>query len=296
MCMHSDICRLVKALYHFLACESFYASPVLSSSISIDIYICPKPSVPSDSRYTQKDIVMLRRLTTSAQQSLGFRLPIAAASTSLRFTTILCVKKGDEVVLIGDRQVTLGERIVAKSSACKLRRLNERKVAVGFAGSTADAFALMEKLETKLNDFPDQLARAAVELAKDWRTDKALRRLEASLIVCNAEEVLEIDGQGNVITPEEDGIIAIGSGGTYAKAAARALIDVDGFDAESIARKAMKIATDIDVFSNGSWDMEKIKKEDAEGSSEEEGSKKAEAAKGTATKKTKGGDVVEAEM
>lgn len=182
----------------------------------------------------------------------------SALSAARRHTTILCVRKGDEVVLIGDRQVTLGERIVAKSSACKLRRLSERRVAVGFAGSTADAFALMEKLEGKLMDFPDQLARAAVELAKDWRTDKALRRLEASLIVCNAEEVLEIDGQGNVITPEEDGIIAIGSGGTYAKAAARALIDVEGFDAETIARKAMKIATDIDVFSNNSWDMEKI--------------------------------------
>ncbi|CCW69233.1 unnamed protein product [Phytomonas sp. Hart1] len=174
-----------------------------------------------------------------------------------RHTTILSVRKGDKVVLIGDRQVTLGERIVAKASACKLRKLNDN-VAVGFSGSTADAFALMEKLENKLNDFPDQLTRAAVELAKDWRTDRALRRLEASLIVCGREETLEIDGQGNVITPEEDGIVAIGSGGTYAKAAARALIDLDDFDAEKIARKAMKIATDIDVFSNGNWDMESL--------------------------------------
>lgn len=164
------------------------------------------------------------------------------------------------MILIGDRQVTLGERIVAKSSACKLRKLNDN-VVIGFAGSTADAFALMEKLENKLNDFPDQLTRAAVELAKDWRTDRALRRLEASLIVCNKEETLEIDGQGNVITPEEDGIIAIGSGGTYAKAAARALIDVEGYDAEKIARKAMKIATDIDVFSNGNWDVEILTRE-----------------------------------
>lgn len=219
---------------------------------------------------------MFRRL---AQRTTSFAAAGSATTPNLaclassfplqrRHTTILCVRKGDEVVLIGDRQVTLGERIVAKSSACKLRRLNERKVAIGFAGSTADAFALMEKLEAKLNDFPDQLSRAAVELAKDWRTDKALRRLEASLIVCNEEEVLEIDGQGNVITPEDDGIIAIGSGGTYAKAAARALIDVDGFTAESIARKAMKIATDIDVFSNGNWDMEKLVKggDPAEGS------------------------------
>lgn len=177
-----------------------------------------------------------------------------------RHTTILSVRKGDKVILIGDRQVTLGERIVAKSSACKLRKLNDN-VVIGFAGSTADAFALMEKLENKLNDFPDQLTRAAVELAKDWRTDRALRRLEASLIVCNKEETLEIDGQGNVITPEEDGIIAIGSGGTYAKAAARALIDVEGYDAEKIARKAMKIATDIDVFSNGNWDVEILTRE-----------------------------------
>lgn len=182
------------------------------------------------------------------------------AAVQSRHTTILSVRKGDKVILIGDRQVTLGERIVAKSSACKLRKLNDN-VVIGFAGSTADAFALMEKLENKLNDFPDQLTRAAVELAKDWRTDRALRRLEASLIVCNREETLEIDGQGNVITPEEDGIIAIGSGGTYAKAAARALIDVEGYDAEKIARKAMKIATDIDVFSNGNWDVEILTRE-----------------------------------
>lgn len=215
---------------------------------------------------------MFRSLSSRAT-SFHHYTPVLSTSILLprRHTTILCVRKGDEVVLIGDRQVTLGERIVAKSSACKLRRLNERKVAVGFAGSTADAFALMEKLEAKLNDFPEQLARAAVELAKDWRTDKALRRLEASLIVCNEDEVLEIDGQGNVITPEEDGIIAIGSGGTYAKAAARALIDVEGFGAEAIARKAMKIATDIDVFSNGSWDMEKLVKGEAK-KAEEEGS------------------------
>ncbi|KAH9598281.1 Proteasome [Trypanosoma melophagium] len=176
-------------------------------------------------------------------------------SIQSRHTTILSVRKGDKVVLIGDRQVTLGERIVAKSSACKLRKIND-DVVIGFAGSTADAIALMEKLENKLGEFPNQLTRAAVELAKDWRTDRALRRLEASLIVCSGEATLEIDGQGNVITPEEDGIVAIGSGGTFAKAAARALIDVDGYDAEQIARKAMRIATEIDVFSNGHWDVE----------------------------------------
>ena len=178
-----------------------------------------------------------------------------------RSTTILCVRKKGKVVIMGDRQVTLGERIVAKSSAKKLRRLSEDKVLVGFAGSTADAITLMEKLEGKLTEFSGQLTRAAVELAKDWRTDKALRRLEASIIVCDKDETLEIDGQGNVITPEEDGIVAIGSGGTYAKAAARALIDIEGYDAEKIAEKAMKIATDIDVFSNGNWDKEVIDKD-----------------------------------
>eukprot|EP00388_Colpodella_angusta_P048717 GDKK01077118.1.p1 GENE.GDKK01077118.1~~GDKK01077118.1.p1 ORF type:complete len:186 (-),score=39.27 GDKK01077118.1:10-525(-) len=126
----------------------------------------------------------------------------------------------------------------------------------GFAGSTADAITLLEKLEGKLTEYPGQLRRAAVELAKDWRNDKILRRLEASLIVADPEETLEIDGQGNVITPEEDGIVAIGSGGTYAKAAARALVDVEGFTAEMIAVKAMRIATDIDVFSNSNWDKD----------------------------------------
>ncbi|CBH18031.1 hslVU complex proteolytic subunit, threonine peptidase, Clan T(1), family T1B [Trypanosoma equiperdum] len=187
------------------------------------------------------------------------RTTCSPAACQLRHTTILSVRKGDTVVLLGDRQVTLGERIVAKSSACKLRRIND-DVVIGFAGSTADAISLMEKLENKIGEFPNQLTRAAVELAKEWRTDRALRRLEASLIVCSAEETLEIDGQGNVITPEADGIVAIGSGGTFAKAAARALIDVDGYDAEKIARKAMRIATDIDVFSNEHWDVEVLKR------------------------------------
>lgn len=173
-----------------------------------------------------------------------------------RWTTILSVRKNGTVVLMGDRQVTLGERIVAKSSAKKLRRIEGKgePVIVGFAGSTADAITLLEKLEGKLNEFPNQLLRAAVELAKEWRGDKMLRRLEASLIVCGTKETLEIDGQGNVITAEEDGVVAIGSGGTYAKAAARALVDIEGLDAAHICAKSMKIATDIDVFSNGNFD------------------------------------------
>jgi ATP-dependent HslUV protease, peptidase subunit HslV len=198
---------------------------------------------------------MFRRLVPQTSTRAMSACAASACCAQVRSTTILSVRKGEKVVLIGDRQVTLGERIVAKSSARKLRKIGD-DVIVGFAGSTADAIALMEKLEAKLGEFPNQLTRAAVELAKDWRTDKALRRLEASLIVCNKTETLEVDGQGNVITPEEDGIVAIGSGGTYAKAAARALIDIDGLDAEAIALKAMRIATDIDVFSNGHWDKE----------------------------------------
>jgi ATP-dependent HslUV protease subunit HslV len=192
---------------------------------------------------------MLRRFLSSRT---------SCAAVQARSTTILAVRKGNQVVLMGDRQVTLGERIVAKSTAKKLRRIDDGKVIVGFAGSTADAMTLLEKLEGKLSEFPNQLLRAAVELAKDWRSDKILRRLEASLVVCDSKEILEIDGQGNVITAEGDGVVAIGSGGTYAKAAARALVDVDGFSAEQIAEKAMKIATDIDVFSNGNHDKEII--------------------------------------
>lgn len=196
---------------------------------------------------------MFRRLSFGAGVIAATAAPSVAQT---RNTTILCVRKGDKVVIMGDRQVTLGERIVAKASAKKLRRAGDDKIMCGFAGSTADAITLLEKLEGKLTEFPGQLRRAAVELAKDWRNDKILRRLEASLIVADPEETLEIDGQGNVITPEEDGIVAIGSGGTYAKAAARALVDVEGYDAEKIAEKAMRIATDIDVFSNSNWDKD----------------------------------------
>lgn len=211
---------------------------------------------------------MLRRFTSSPKTTTTAALASSSflLSTQQRWTTILSVRKNGTVVLMGDRQVTLGERIVAKSSARKLRRIDGKgePVIVGFAGSTADAITLLEKLEGKLNEFPNQLLRAAVELAKEWRSDKILRRLEASLIVCDAKETLEIDGQGNVITAETDGVVAIGSGGTYAKAAARALVDVDGFTAEQVAEKAMKIATDIDVFSNGNFDKETISF-DAEG-------------------------------
>ena len=219
---------------------------------------------------------MFRRVAQAAPRA-------ATATAAMRWTTILSVRKGDTVVLMGDKQVTLGQSVVAKSSARKLRR-TDGDVIVGFAGSTADALTLMEKLEGKLTEFPNQLTRACVELAKEWRGDKMLRRLEASLIVCNKHDTLEIDGSGNVITPEEDGIVAIGSGGQYAKAAARALIDIEGLDANKIAAKAMRIATDLDCFSNHKHDKEvlvneKFEEERAEAKAKEEAAAKEKAEK-----------------
>src|SRR6201982_2586183 len=154
-----------------------------------------------------------------------------------RSTTILSVRKGDTVVIAGDGQVTLGQTIV-KSNAKKVRRLGKGEVIAGFAGATADAFALFERLEAKLETHPGNLARACVELAKDWRTDRYLRRLEAMMAVADAKTSLILSGTGDVLEPE-DGIIGIGSGGSYALAAARALIDHPAMDAEAIARRAM---------------------------------------------------------
>ncbi|MGR3792673.1 ATP-dependent protease subunit HslV [Vannielia sp. SX4] len=172
-------------------------------------------------------------------------------------TTIIGVRKGDEVVVAGDGQVSLGQTVI-KGSARKVRRISPggHEVVCGFAGSTADAFTLLERLEKKLEATPGQLARASVELAKDWRTDKYLQKLEAMLIVTDGKELLVITGAGDVLEPEH-GIAAIGSGGNYALAAARGLIDQD-FDAETIARKAMGIAADICVYTNGNLTVEKI--------------------------------------
>jgi len=163
-------------------------------------------------------------------------------------TTILSVRKGGHVVIAGDGQVTLGQTVI-KANARKVRTLGGGKILVGFAGATADAFTLLERLEAKLEKHPGQLTRACVELAKDWRTDRYLRKLEAMMAVADKEVSLVLTGQGDVLEPE-DGLIAIGSGGNYALAAARALIDLDGLDAETIARKAMVIAADICVYTN----------------------------------------------
>lgn len=171
-------------------------------------------------------------------------------------TTILAVRKGPDVVIAGDGQVSMGQTVL-KSNARKVRRLGkDGKIIAGFAGATADAFTLFERLEAKLEAHPGQLTRACVELAKDWRMDKYLRRLEALMAVCDAETSLILTGTGDVVEPE-DGIIGIGSGGNYALAAARALID-QPLSAEDIARKAMKIAGDICVYTNHNVVLEKL--------------------------------------
>ena len=171
-------------------------------------------------------------------------------------TTILCVRKDGKVTMAGDGQVSLGQTVV-KGNARKVRRIAGGRVLAGFAGATADAFTLLERLEAKLERFPDQLERAAVELAKDWRTDRYLRRLEALLAVADQSRSLLITGNGDVLEPEDE-IIGIGSGGNYALAAARALIDVEGLSAEEIAKKAMTIAAGICVYTNGRFVLETL--------------------------------------
>jgi ATP-dependent HslUV protease subunit HslV len=170
-------------------------------------------------------------------------------------TTILAVRKDGVTVIAGDGQVSMGQTIV-KGNARKVRRLAGGRVVAGFAGATADAFTLIERLEAKLEQYPEQLTRACVDLAKDWRTDRYLRRLEAMLIVADAATILTVTGVGDVLEPES-GIAAIGSGGNYALAAAKALIDTD-LDAEAIARKAMAIAADICVYTNRELTVEKL--------------------------------------
>lgn len=170
-------------------------------------------------------------------------------------TTIVAVRKNGKTVIAGDGQVSMGPTIV-KGGAKKVRTLAGGKVIVGFAGATADAFTLLERLEAKLELYPDQLARACVDLAKDWRTDRYLRRLEAMLLVGDRNHILTITGVGDVLEPE-DGVAAIGSGGTYALSAARALLEYEP-DAEVIARKAMKIAGEICVYTNGNVTLEQL--------------------------------------
>ena len=172
-------------------------------------------------------------------------------------TTILSVRRGREVVIGGDGQVSLGETIL-KGNARKVRRLYQEEVLAGFAGGTADAFTLFERFEAKLEEHRGMLMRAAVELAKDWRTDRILRRLEAMLIVANCEHSLMISGTGDVIEPEHD-ILAIGSGGAYARAAARALLEDTSLDPETIVRRSLAIAGEICVYTNDNVTIEALR-------------------------------------
>jgi len=178
------------------------------------------------------------------------------SNKSMHGTTILAVRKGNNVVVAGDGQVTLGNTIM-KSNAKKVRRLADNKVIAGFAGATADAFTLFERLEAKLEQYPDQLSRACVELAKDWRTDKYLRRLEAMMAVADKKVSLIVSGTGDVIEPE-DSLIGIGSGGPFALAAARALVDQKKLSAEDVAKKAMGIAAEICIYTNSNLTIEKL--------------------------------------
>ena len=171
-------------------------------------------------------------------------------------TTILSVRKNDEVVVAGDGQVTFGNTVI-KGRANKVRRLSSGSVIAGFAGATADAFTLFERLEAKLEQHPQQLIRACVELAKDWRTDRYLRRLEAMMAVADADHSLILSGNGDVLEPE-DGLIGIGSGGPFALSAARALITENSVSAEQIAHRSMKIAADMCIYTNENITIEKI--------------------------------------
>jgi ATP-dependent HslUV protease subunit HslV len=171
-------------------------------------------------------------------------------------TTILCVRRDGKVTMAGDGQVSMGQTIV-KGNARKVRRIGGGAVIAGFAGATADAFTLLERLESKLERYPNQLERACVELAKDWRTDRYLRRLEALMAVADKDRSFTLTGNGDVLEPE-DGVIAIGSGGNYALAAARALMAIPDLSAEEIARRAMKIAAEICVYTNGNVIIESI--------------------------------------
>ena len=177
-------------------------------------------------------------------------MPTSAASNHarIRSTTVLCVRRNGHVIMAADGQVTFGDHVL-KHSAKKIRRLYNNKILAGFAGSTADAFSLFTRFESKLEQFSGNLNRAAVELAKDWRTDKMLRNLEALLVVADTNQTFLISGSGDVIDPDEP-LAAIGSGGSYATAAARALYDNTELDARQIAEKAMNIAADICIYTN----------------------------------------------
>lgn len=178
------------------------------------------------------------------------------AERNIRSTTVVAVSKGDHVAMAGDGQVTLGETVM-KGKARKVRTIYEGKILVGFAGATADAFTLFERFEAKVKEFSGDLMRASVELAKEWRTDRALRKLEALLLVANKEKMFIISGTGDVIEPDL-GVLAIGSGGAYATAAARAYLDGSDLEAREIAERALQIAGDICIYTNTNIVVEEL--------------------------------------
>ena len=179
------------------------------------------------------------------------------ARPKIRSTTILCVRRDGKTALGGDGQVSLGNTVM-KAHARKVRRLAKKDVLTGFAGSTADAFTLFELFEKKVEEFNGQLSRAAVELAREWRTDRMLRRLEAMLVVADKNESLLISGTGDVIAPDEDGVLAIGSGGNYALAAARALVNNTKLSAREIVEKSLQIAGEICIYTNTNLLIEEV--------------------------------------
>ena len=208
-------------------------------------------------------------LRDAAARDTALRSPVKPLELALdlsqdrriRSTTVVCVRRGDAVVMAADGQVSLGATVM-KGSAKKIRRLYNDKVLAGFAGSTADAFSLFSRFETKLEQFAGNLGRAAVELAKDWRTDKMLRQLEALLIVTDAKQMFLLSGTGDVIDPDE-GIATIGSGGSYALAAARALMENTELSAREIAEKSLRIAGQICIYTNDQMTIEELKAEPA---------------------------------
>jgi ATP-dependent HslUV protease subunit HslV len=202
-----------------------------------------------------RKIQQTRKKSTSAQPESGHPLDLEQARR-IRSTTVICVRRGDRVVMAADGQVSLGSTIM-KGSAKKIRRLYNDKVLAGFAGSTADAFSLFSRFEAKLEQYAGNLGRSAVELAKDWRTDKMLRQLEALLIVADASQTLMLSGTGDVIDPDE-GIMTIGSGGSFALAAARALMANTDLSAREIAEKSMNIAGDICIYTNHNITIEEL--------------------------------------
>src|SRR5579871_1069418 len=222
------------------------------------------PLITSPSAQTRKQNPHSNRSDSARRKPLyssgsGLIAPATASETKprIRSTTVLCVRKNGQVVMAADGQVTLGDHVL-KHSARKIRRLYQDKILAGFAGSTADAFNLFTRFESKLEQYAGNLNRAAVELAKDWRTDKMLRNLEALLLVADKGQTFLISGSGDVIDPDEP-LAAIGSGGSYATAAARALLENTDLGAREIAEKAMKIAADICIYTNDHITIEELK-------------------------------------